>query len=436
MRIIRNIMIAVLTLGLLLTGCAKETKDAKDSPNNNADSKTNEQAHTGEDNKYKEKIKITFWHNYGADKETPFFQEKIIPMFNEKYPNIEVEVVAQGNDQYREQIVISAGTNTTPDVARLDITDVSGLAKIGALMSLDEMEGFNELKGNLFEGPMSTNYYNGKYYGLPLDTNCKAAVFNMNKLKELGFEDVPKTMEEFINASTKKGGYTLNVSSAGEWDFLPYFWSFGGVLTNEDFTKATGYIDSQQSIDAVNKLKELHEQGMFTIKEIDGTTDAWDGIKSGEYAMFLEGPWFFAFTGDWKELGLKPALIPTYNNESGSIVGGESIGIFNSCKHPEEAFLFIKFLLSEEVQVLMGQEMGQMPVLKSAAKNPKLTSDEVWSVYLEQLNNAKTRIPSPEKATIEEYIKDAFDSILTGAATTEDGLKQAAKLLDEVLSQN
>lgn len=433
MKIIRNTIIVVLALTLIFTGCSK-SDDAKDSVND-IDGQTKEED-SNQQEASGEKVKLTFWHNYGADKETPFFQDTIIPMFNEKYPNIEIEVVAQGNDQYAEQIVISAGTNTTPDIARLDLTDVAGLAKINALAPLDDMEGFEELKPNIFESSMATNFYNGKYYGLPLDTSCKAAVFNMNKLKELGFDDVPKTMEEFIDASLEKGEYTMNVSSGGDWDFLPYFWSFGGVITNEDFTKATGYLDSEQSIEAVDKLKELHDKGMFTIKEIDGTTDAWDGIKSGEYAMFLEGPWFFAFTEDWEDSGLKPALIPTYGNQSSSIVGGESIGIFNSCEHKKEAFEFVEFLLSEEVQVLMGKEMGQMPVLKSAAKNEELTSDEVWSVYLEQLNNANTRIPSPEKATIEEHLKDAFDSILTGAATTEEGLTNTAELIDGVLSDN
>ena len=423
MKIFRNLMIVVLAFTLVFTGCSKK--------NNETDVQDNDSQNGAESG---EKVKLTFWHNYGADKETPFFKDTIIPMFNEKYPNIEIEVVAQGNDQYAEQLVISAGTNTTPDIARLDLTDVSGLAKIGALASLDDMEGFDELKAKLFDGPVSTNYYDGKYYGLPLDTSCKAAVFNMDKLKELGFDDVPTTMEEFIEKSSEKGGYTMNVSSAGSWDILPYFWTFGGVLTNEDFTKATGYFDSEQSINAVNKIKELHDEGILTIKENDGTTDAWDGIKSGEYAMFLEGPWFFAFTEDWKTTGLKPALIPTYDDKSGSIVGGENIGIFNSCEHKKEAFEFVKFLLSEEVQVLMGKEMGQMPVLKSAAQSDELTSNEVWSVYLEQLNTANTRIPTPEKATVDEYIKDTFNNILLGNVSTEDGLKDTAKMIDEILS--
>jgi len=433
MKKVKVLLIMLLVVALAFAGCTKEkvADETTAAPQANNESASNEETVAEPE----EVVEITFWHNYGADKESPYFEEVILPMFEEQYPNIKVTVVAQGNDQYREQIVVSAGTDTAPDVARLDLSDIAGLAKLGALYPLDDMEGFAELKASVFEGPMSTNLYQGKYYAMPLDTNCKTAVFNMATLEKIGLTEVPATMEEFIEASKGAGFPTINVSSAGEWDFMPYFWLFGGVATNPEFTQATGYLDSQASIDAVNKLVELHNEGIFTIKEIDGSTDAWDGIKSGEYATFFEGPWFFAFTGDWKELGLQPALIPSYNGTTTSVVGGESIGVFATSKHPEEAYKFVEFLLSEEVQVLMGQEMGQMPVNKAAAANEELTSDEVWSVYLEQLNTAQTRIPSPDSPTIQQYLKDAFDGILRGDMTTEDALTEAAQLIDAVLAQ-
>lgn len=441
----KNKMMMLLSLVLvgimLISGCSSGVQTDSDKGANEVETLVKNDKQQTKDVDFEaepekvEKVKITYWHNYGADKETPYFRDVILPMFNEKYPNIEVEVIAQGNDQYRESIVISAGTGTTPDVARLDLSDISGLAKLGALMSLEEMEGFDAIAEDVFEGPLATNLYQGHYYGLPLDTNCKTAVFNMNALKEIGLSKVPATMEEFIEASRGFGNPTINVSSAGEWDFIPYFWLFGGVVTDDGFTKATGYLDSQASIDAMNKLVELHDEGIFTIKEIDGSVDAWDGIKSGEYAMFFEGPWFFAFTGDWKDLNLQPAVIPSYKGNTTSVVGGESIGVFTTTEHPEETFKFVQFLLSEEVQVLMGKEMGQMPVLKAAAANEEFSKDEVWSVYLEQLNSAQTRVPSPQSPEIQQYLKDAFDGILRGEMNVDVALKEAAELIDAKLAE-
>lgn len=139
-------------------------------------------------------------------------------------------------------------------------------------------------------------------------------------LKEIGLDDVPETMEAFIEAAKDRGTYSLNVSGVGDWDMYPYFWLFGGTLTDDGFTKATGYLDSDASIAAMNKLIELHDQKIFTIRDVDGSVDAWDGINS-EYAMFFEGPWYFGSYDDCEAKGIVAATIPTYEGHSASVVG-------------------------------------------------------------------------------------------------------------------
>lgn len=380
-------------------------------------------------------VKITFWHNYGADKETPYFADTIMKMFNEKFPWITVEVVAQGSDGYSQLITTALGTQSTPDVARFDLTDVASFAKQGALVPLDDLNGFVDVKGGLLEGPLSSNLFQGKYYGLPLDTNCKTAVVNMTNLAALGLTDAPKTMEELIAAAKAKspGKPVLSVSSAGEWDIMPWFWLFGGVLSDDGFTKTTGFLDSAASVKAATDLKQLYDDKVLAIKELDGTADAWDGIKTKEYSMFMEGPWFFAFTANWKELNLKPALLPTYNGKSASIVGGESIVMFSNTKNKDASFEFMKFLLGEDAQVKMGVNMGQMPVLKSAAAASELTSNEVWSIYLKQLETAKTRIPTAQKSAVGDYIKACFNEIFKGETAPQAALTKYAGLIDAEL---
>ncbi len=383
------------------------------------------------------KVTVTFWHNYGADAETPYFNNTIVPLFQAQYPNIDLKVVAQGSDQYNNLLITAIGTHTAPDVARVDLMSLMNYAKLGGVLPLDGMKGFVDLKGKLLEAPLSTNLYHGKYYGLPLDTNCKVAVINMNNLGTLGFSQPPKTLEELI-AAARKGGAgkpVINVSSASDWDLLPYFWMYGGVVTDAGFTKASGYLDSARSVDAMKQLAALHSDGILTIKEIDGSTDAWDGIQMGEYGMFLEGPWFFGFIKDYKSKGIVPAPIPTYKGSSASIVGGESVAVFKDSKNPDAAFELVKFLLSDQVQVLMGVNMGQMPVVKSVANNPQFAGNPVWSIYLKQLATAKARIPSPQRTAIEQAIKDAFDSILRGKAKPEDALHTAAQLIDAAIAK-
>lgn len=376
-----------------------------------------------------EPVTITFWHTYG-DAETPVIDEVIIPMFEAANPDIKVEAVRQSGD-FNQMLVTALGTGVVPDVARVDITKTSAYAKLGGIVAMDEIEGFDALKDAVLEAPLSTNLWNGHYYGLPLNTNCKAAVVNLNVLKELGFDEPPATMEEFVAACKEKapGQYKLNVSGLGDWDLYPYFWLFGGKLTDEGFTTASGYLDSAESVAAINTMLELHEDGVFTIRDVDGTPDAWDGINS-EYAMFFEGPWA-PFN---EEAGIVPALIPTWNGKSASVVGGENIVIFSGSQKQDTAFRFVTFMLSEEVQLEL-LKVGVIPTLKSCVDSEAVQADPKWSVYMKQLESAQSRIPTPQASTVEQLWQDAMTEIFIEGADVQSTLTNYAAEIDIELAK-
>ena len=378
-----------------------------------------------------EEVTITFWHTYGDSEEAQFLNV-VMPLWEKAHPEIKVEAVRQDSSQYHQMIVTSFGTGMSPDVARVDITNVAAYAKQGGLVALSDFADFAELSAAYLEAPLSTNLYQGKYYGLPLDTNCKAAVVNTNVLKELGLNEVPVTMEEFLAAAKDRGIYSLNVSGVGDWDMYPYFWLFGGTLTDEGFTRATGYLDSEASIAAINKLLELHDQKIFTIRDVDGSVDAWDGINS-EYAMFFEGPWYFGSYEDCAAKGIVAATIPTYEGRSASVVGGEDIAVFATSKHQQAAYEFAKFMTSEEVQLAM-LEAGQLPILKSLVGHEAVTSNPVWSVYMKQMESARARIPSPNNSAIQEIWSEAITSIFVEGADVAGTLHDAAARIDAQLN--
>lgn len=370
---------------------------------------------------------ITFWHTYG-DAETPVIDDVIIPMFEKANPDIKVEAVRQSGD-FNQMLVTALGTGVVPDVARVDITKTSAYAKLGGIVALDSIEGFDALKDAVLDGPLSTNLWNGHYYGLPLNTNCKAAVVNLEQMKALGFDGAPATMEEFIAACMKNapGEYKLNVSGLGDWDMYTYFWLFGGVLTDEGFTKASGYLDSEASVNAVKAIMKMHDDKVFTIRDVDGTADAWDGINS-QYAMFFEGPWY-PFSDS-----IVPALIPTVNGESASIVGGENIVIFTGSKKQEAAFRFVQFMMSEAVQLEL-LKVGVIPTLKSCVDSEAVKNDPKWSVYMKQLESAKSRIPTPQASTVEQLWTDAMTMIFLEGADVQQTLTDIAAQIDVELAK-
>lgn len=370
---------------------------------------------------------ITFWHTYG-DAETPVLNDVIIPMFEAANPDIKVDAVRQSGD-FNQMLVAALGTGVVPDVARVDITKTSAYAKLGGIVAMDGFSGFAALSDAVLAGPLSTNLWNGHYYGLPLNTNCKAAVVNLEQMKALGFDGAPATMEAFIAACKEKapGEYKLNVSGFGDWDMYTYFWLFGGVLTDEGFTKASGYLDSAQSVASITAIKQMHDEGVFTIRDLDGTPDAWDGINS-QYAMFFEGPWY-PFSD-----AVVPALIPTVNGKSASIVGGENIVIFSGSTKQDAAFRFVQFMLTQEVQLKL-LEVGVIPTLKACVESDAVKNDPKWSVYMKQLETAQSRIPTPQASAVEQLWTDAMTLIFVEGADVQQTLTDAAAQIDAELAK-
>lgn len=422
------LVLALVMLALCMTGCGGQNTPAA---TDGTGAPQPSEAANPDSTDLEEEITITFWHTYGDSEEAQFLNV-VMPLWEAAHPNIKVEAVRQDSSQYHQMIVTSFGTGMSPDVARIDITNVAAYAAQGGLTAISDFADFGDISADYLEAPLSTNLYQGKYYGLPLDTNCKAAVVNQNVLAELGLSQVPATMEELIEAAKDRGTYSINVSGVGDWDMYPYFWLFGGTLTDDGFTQATGYLDSEASIAAFNKLIELHDQKIFTIRDVDGTVDAWDGINS-EYAMFFEGPWYFGSYADSEAKGIVASTIPTYEGRSTSVVGGEDIVVFATSKHQEAAYEFAKFMTTQEVQLAL-LEAGQLPILKSLVENDAVQSNPVWSVYMEQMETAKARIPSPNNSTIQEIWSEMVTSIFVEGADVAEALHDAAVRMDEQLS--
>lgn len=385
-------------------------------------------------------IELKFWYTYGADSaERKQLLDVVLPSWSKMHPNVKIKAVPQeSGESYHQATVAAIATGATPDIARIDIIYTAAYAKRGALAALDAFPDFEAIKGTFLEAPLATNFYKGKYYGLPLDTNCKAAVINTNVMKAMGIADgIPETMEEFITAAEPyvkpTGKSVLHVSGVGDWDLYPYFWLFGGVLTNEDFTKASGFLDSAQSVGAMGKMLDLYQKKVFSIGEIDGTVDAWGKMESGLYGMYFEGPWYFGAYDENKSPVVVPALIPTYNGKTASVVGGQDIVVFAKSKYPEASYEFAKFMCTEDLQNAM-LEAGVFPTLKAVSESEKIKSDPVLSIYMEQIKSAGVRIPSPEHAAIFEIWKNAVNKIFLKGADIQTELTNAAKLIDAKLA--
>jgi len=392
----------------------------------------------------KGKAVVEYWHTYG-EREEKVLKEKIKPLFEKEHPDIELKLTRMPTEGLKQQVIAGVSGDAAPDLMRMDIVWVSEFAKMGALKDLSTMKGFEEVKNSMFEGPMSTNLYQGKYYGVPVNTNTKVAIYNKALLEKAGLQEAPKTMDEFITVAkaAKEAGAKGSIGIGGvaqSWSWLPYFWSLGGKLTNEDFTKFDGFLNSPESIAAVEEIVKWHNDKLTAPTILGKEPGTWDGIKNNEYLMIDDGPWFYDILMNEKDSAFKPlehtvrGLIPEGPGGSRSVIGGEDLVVFANSEHPEEAWEFAKWMVQEEPQKIMS-ETGLIPTNKVAANDPKFLEVPFVKEYVEQLKTSMPRTPIPQWSEFDAILSLNFEKVIRGKMTVKEALDDAAKQGDALLSK-
>ncbi|KIL51056.1 extracellular solute-binding protein [Jeotgalibacillus campisalis] len=391
-----------------------------------------------------DKVVLDYWHTYGEQEEKVLVEE-IKPAFEEEHPDIELKLTRMPQEGLKQQVIAGVAGNAAPDIMRMDIVWVSEFAEMGALTEMGEMDGFEEVKETLFEAPMSTNFYDGGYYGLPLNTNTKIAIYNKEVLESVGYDEAPATMEELEDASRKavEAGAEGGISIAGvgqTWDYLPYFWSLGGSLSNEDYTKFDGYLNSEESVKALETIVGWNEEGLISPIMLGGEPGTWEGIEKGQYMMVDDGPWFFSILMNEKDKQ-NPldyttwAPIPEGDGGSRSVIGGENLVIFENSDKKDAAWEFTKWMTEEEAQKIMGIGTGLIPTNRTAAQDPEFLELPFIEQYVKQLETALPRTPIPQWSEVEGEITLNFEKVLRGEMDPKEALDDAAAKADQILNQ-
>lgn len=392
---------------------------------------------------------ITFWHTYSTNSgEYKLLTEKIIPEFEKLHPDIRVVETQVNYDDMRQRLIVSTATGELADVIRMDIIWVPQFGDIEVLLPLNKAfpEEFNALKDEFLPGPLSTCFWKGNYYGLPLDTNTRVLLWNKKLFEEAGLAGPPETMEEFIDCikiltKDKNGDGQIDQwgyadYGLGPWNSIPWTYSFGGCILDPTNSKAEGYVNSQESIEALKTFKDLYEGGYIADTVVGGGgIGTFEGYAEGVYAMIIAGPWSWPIIkGQYPDAEINYALFPAGKGGSRSVVGGENIVISAFSEHKEAAWEFAKYMTSYEVQKAF-VEVSQMPVRKDLVNDPVIQNHPYFQTYMKQLETAVARSPHPGWNQINDVVDLAWQNAIVGGYTAEDALTEAALDIEDILAE-
>jgi len=354
----------------VLAACSDSGDDTATN-DNNSDSDNGETA-------TEEKVKLTIgsWRTEDVAK-----YEKVIALFNETNPDIEVEFSPTKNTEYNTVLNTALQAGEGPDIFHLRPYAAGlKLADAGFVEPITDINGLDTFSEDYLAASKGAD---GEQYGVPLNISSTQFFYNKKIFADQGLE-VPTTWDEFIEVNEKllkaditpiamgtKEGWLLSLShgivGAGVLD--------GNAFAEKLVTGETDFSDPAfvESIEAMNDLKKYFPAnseglGMDDIRTIFAMEQA---------AMFPLGSWEIPVVSELNpdlDYGFFPMPSKTGNQSVTTWVDG-SFAINAKSKNIDAAKTFLEFLTTKEFGELFVDEFKMISAIPGITSDDELLSE-------------------------------------------------------------
>lgn len=312
---------------------------------------------------------LTLWVGTGRD------QANVIKaLIDEKFtPNTNISINVQLVDMNTLLRATLAGEG--PDIA-IQVANTNGIAGAvlntgndtpvnyglrNAVLDLTQFEDFDEIITRFDDSALVPFSFNGATYALPETQTFPMMFYRKDILAEIGLE-VPTTWSEV------KVAMTVLSKNQMEFGMLPTEQIFAMLLFQNggEYYSANGDRSMLDSDIAVNTFKEYCEY--YTDYKLDKATSVEERFRTGECPIIISDYTTYNnlqvsapdIAGLW-DFTVVPGVVQedgTVNHATGST--GLADFIMASTEYPDEAWEFLKWWTSAEIQTLYGREMESL----------------------------------------------------------------------------
>lgn len=421
-------VIMVLILSMVLSACSSGAGESSGGSN--------------------DKVKLTFsvWGdvNSGAD------EVKLAEQFNAAHPDIEVKFEPIPSEGYGTKLTTSLAAGQAPDVFLVGEGDYYKYVDKGVIEPLDDyLAKDTSFKLDEFQPDLIDNMnIEGKQYYLPKDFNPLALWYNKRLFDEAGipYPTDEWTWDELIAVAQKltktEGNKTTQFGfNAGKWEYpiYTYLWDHGADIANEDGTVAEGYMNSDNTVAAMEKYVAL-SQGTNRVSPTPMDSETLGGDSSmfmtDKLAMMITGRWIKSDL-DKSEVQYGSAMIPkNADGTRSSIIASAGWAINAASKHKQEAYELVKWLSGTDAQKLRSANGRVLPATIKELEEVK-ANEVADKPVIEMMNFARKPVTlrSPNGPIFVEEFTKALEKMLLGEQDVKTALDEAAKNVDSKLKK-
>ncbi|MFE1550037.1 ABC transporter substrate-binding protein [Streptomyces sp. NPDC058718] len=375
---------------------------------------------------------LTYWaSNQGSSLEVDkkVLQPELDRFEQETGIKVKLEVIPWSD--LLNRILTAATSGQGPDVLNIGNTWSSSLQSTGALLPFDA-KNFDSIGGKdrFVDSALGSTGTPGKDpAAVPLYSMAYALYYNKQMFKDAGIAEPPTTWDEVIAAGkklSKDGKWGLGVEGSNLSNNIHQVFALG-KQHGADFFTADGKADftSDGAVAAVKQYVDL----MATQKIVaPGNAEYAQNQSLSDFAKNKTGMvlWqtpsqTFASQGMTpEEWGVVPAPVPSgepgAGKQTNSMVAGINMAVFKNTKNLDGALKFVKFMTSDEEQVILNKTYGSVPPVKGAQKDPSF-ADASLDVIRETLATSAAALPQvPEESQFETVVGTAVKELFADAA--------------------
>jgi multiple sugar transport system substrate-binding protein len=373
---------------------------------------------------------------YCTGQDTTGERKDSIKRFEAANPNIQVELVefpASADEQRNQFIQRQQARSADCDVFGSDVVWTAEFAQQKWLYDLSPyIEG---RKAEFIPSTLETVHYDGKYWGVPKDTNAGFLYYRSDQV-----DTPPDTWQAVYDDAKAKDGIVYQGASYEGLtvNFLELAYAAGGSVLNEDGTKAT--INSPENLKALefmaNGIKDgAAPKAVVTMMEEESQR----AFVAGRATYLRNWPYVYAIgqaKGSKVRNEFEVAPYPPFEGgKTAGILGGLNLVISAYAKNPGGALAFVDFATNQESMNRAASEFALPPALASSYDDPGVQKALPFASELKQaVEQAAPRPVTPVYSQVSAAIYKNVNAALAGQSTPQEALENAQRDVDKALA--
>lgn len=375
---------------------------------------------------------LVFWERSGGNAD---MTDRLIELWNSSHPDKPIEITYIPHAEMVAKLAQAIASGDVPDLMGLDLIYGPQFEKAGQLVDITDYFANDPHFETASPGHKTVATWEGRVYGVPLYADVSALFYNKDLFRQAGLDpDKPPTslgeLREYADKITALGddikGYYLPGSCAGCNIFTvgPLMWASGVKI--ETAGPGDEPLVGDSLIPVMQWLRDMVQSG--NVHESDRAENGETfhlQFGSGKVGMMGTGNFNIKLARDQNpDMDFGISLLPGLESGSyASFIGGDLVVIPKGSKRVEDAVAFMRWLLSDEVQVYGYAGILNMTTRTDMADNPYFREEPL----IQQISKAIAVGQTPYTLTFFEQINSPqgpWLQMLQRVYYTDDDLDQ------------